>query len=59
MKKVALAAAVALLATTANAGQYDGALMDPEVIVADTVASNGGILVPITAIIFALVAVTN
>jgi hypothetical protein len=51
MKKIALAAAFSLAATTAYAGGMSEPVMEPEVIVEDTASSDGGILVPLLAII--------
>jgi len=47
MKKIALAAALSLAATTAFAGGMAEPMMEPEVIVEDSASSNGGILVPL------------
>ncbi|WP_095587782.1 hypothetical protein [Actibacterium ureilyticum] len=47
MKKLALAAALSVAATTAFAGNMAEPVMEPEVIVEDTSSSNGGILVPL------------
>ncbi|MGG7645429.1 hypothetical protein ACQ5SP_11540 [Rhodovulum sp. YNF3179] len=51
MKRIALAAAFSLAATSAFAGNMAEPVMEPEVIVEDTATSDGGILVPLLAII--------
>lgn len=51
MKKIALAAALSVAATSAFAGGYSEPVMEPEVIVEDTSSSAGGILVPLLAIL--------
>jgi len=56
MKKIALAAAFSLAATTAYAGGMSEPVMEPEVIVEDTASSDGGILVPLLAIVLFAVA---
>ena len=57
MKKLALAAALSVVATGAFAGGYVQPVVDPVVIVEDTSSSAGGILVPILAIILIAAAV--
>lgn len=47
MKKVALAAALSVAATTAFAGGYAEPVMEPEVIVEEASSSAGGIIVPL------------
>ncbi len=52
MKKLALAAALSVAASTAFAGNISEPIVEPEVIVEDTSSSsNGGILVPLLALI--------
>ena len=51
MKKIALAAAFATLATGAFAGNIVEPTMEPEVIVEDTSSSAGGIMVPLLALV--------
>jgi len=57
MKKVALAAALSLAATTAFAGGMAEPVMEPEVIVEETATSDAGILVPLLAIVLVAAAV--
>lgn len=57
MKKVALAAALSLAATTAFAGGMAEPVMEPEVIVEETASSDAGILVPLLAIVLVAAAV--
>ena len=61
MKKVALAAALSLAATTSFAGGLDEPIIEPEIIVEDTSSSAGGILVPIMLLVLlgAAVAAAN
>jgi hypothetical protein len=47
MKKVALAAALSLAATSAFAGSYVEPVMEPEVIIEETAGTSGGIVVPL------------
>ncbi len=47
MKKLALAAALSVAASTAFAGNPEPAVIEPEVVITDTSSSNGGILVPL------------
>lgn len=47
MKKLALAAALSVAATTAFAGNMSEPMMEPEIIIEDTSSSAGGILVPL------------
>lgn len=54
MKKVALAAALSLAATSAFAGGYTPPVMEPEVIVEETTGTGAGIVVPL--LLLALVA---
>lgn len=51
MKKVALAAAVSLAATSAFAGNMEEPMMEPEIVEAATSSSNGGILVPLILLV--------
>ena len=51
MKKIALAAAFATLATGVFAGNIEPAPLEPVVVVEDTSSSAGGILVPLLALI--------
>jgi hypothetical protein len=57
MKKLALAAALSVVATGAFAGGVVQPVVEPVVIVEDTSSSAGGILVPILAIILIAAAV--
>jgi tetrahydromethanopterin S-methyltransferase subunit C len=58
MKKLALAAALSVVATGAFAGGYvEPAVIEPVVIVEDTSSSAGGILVPVLALILIAAAV--
>ena len=59
MKKIALAAALSLAATSAFAGGYAEPILEPVVIVEDTSSSAGGILVPILAIILIAAAIAH
>jgi hypothetical protein len=60
MKKIALAAVLAVAASSAFAGGYSEPMIEPEVIVEDTTSSAAGIVVPIVALIlFAAVATCN
>lgn len=45
MKKLALAAALSLVATSALAGSYAAPAMEPEVIVENTSSSSGGMII--------------
>ena len=47
MKKIALAAALSVAATTAFAGGMAEPVMEPEVVAAETSSSAGGIVVPL------------
>ena len=51
MKKVALAAALSLAATSAFAGGLDAPIIEPEIIVEDTGSSGGGLLIPILLLV--------
>jgi hypothetical protein len=57
MKKLALAAALAVVATGAFAGGYVEPMVEPVVIVEDTSSSAGGILVPVLALILIAAAI--
>lgn len=57
MKKLALAAALSLVATGAIAGGVAGSAVEPVVIAEDTSSSAGGILVPVLALILIAAAV--
>ncbi|WP_212522882.1 hypothetical protein [Actibacterium sp. MT2.3-13A] len=59
MKKVALAAALTLAATTAFAGGMAEPVMEPEVIVEDSASSNGGILVPLLFVVMVAAVAAN
>lgn len=47
MKKLALAAMIAVIGTAALAGSYAEPIVEPEVIVAHSSSSVGGILIPL------------
>jgi hypothetical protein len=51
MKKLALAAALSVVATGAFAGGYVEPVLEPVVIVEDTSSSAGGIIVPVLALL--------
>lgn len=57
MKKIALAAAVSLAATSAFAGNLAEPIVEPEVIVEDTTSSAGGIIVPLLLLVLVAAAV--
>ena len=57
MKKLALAAALSMVATGAFAGGVAGSAVAPVVIAEDTSSSAGGILVPVLALILIAAAV--
>ncbi|PWJ17492.1 hypothetical protein [Jannaschia seohaensis] len=57
MKKIALAAALSLAATSAFAGNVEPAPVEPVVIVEDTSSSAGGIIVPLLALVLIAAAV--
>ncbi|ARE40647.1 hypothetical protein RGUI_2506 [Rhodovulum sp. P5] len=59
MKKLALAAALSVAATSAFAGGYTEPVIEPEVIVEDTSSSAAGILVPLIAVILIAAAASN
>ena len=58
MKKLALAAALSVVATGAFAGGYvePAVVIEPEVIVTETSSSAGGILVPAIAVLLLVLA---
>ncbi|MEC8628832.1 MAG: hypothetical protein VX202_03530 [Pseudomonadota bacterium] len=47
MKKLALAAALSVAASTAFAGNITPVEVEPEIVIEETSSSNGGILVPL------------
>lgn len=57
MKKLALAAALSVVATGAFAGGMVEPVIEPVVIVEDTTSSAGGILVPVLALILIAAAI--
>jgi hypothetical protein len=57
MKKLALAAALSVVATGAFAGGMVEPVIEPVVIVEDTSSSAGGILVPVLALILIAAAI--
>lgn len=59
MKKVALAAALALAASHAFAGSPAAPVVEPEVIAGDSSSSAGGLLVPIMLLVLVAAAVSN
>ena len=59
MKKIALAAALSVAASTAFAGNPAPAPVEPVVIVEDTSSSGGGVLVPLLAVILLAAAVAS
>ena len=59
MKKVALAAALSVAATTAFAGGYEEPIIEPEIIVEDTLSSNAGVLVPILVLVLLAAAASS
>ncbi|MEJ6393361.1 hypothetical protein V8J82_08855 [Gymnodinialimonas sp. 2305UL16-5] len=56
MKKLALAAALSVVATGAFAGGYVEPVIEPVVIVEETSSSAGGILVPAIAVLLLVLA---
>lgn len=58
MKKIALAAAFSLAASTAFAGGVSEPIVEPEVIVEDS-SSAGGVLVPLLFLVMLAAAVSN
>lgn len=59
MKKLALAAALSVVATGAFAGGMVEPVIEPVVIVEDTTSSAGGVLVPVLALILIAAAIAN
>jgi hypothetical protein len=57
MKKIALAAALSLAATTAYAGGYADPIVEPEIIVQDTSSSTPGIIIPILLLVLVAAAI--
>jgi hypothetical protein len=59
MKKIALAAALSVAASTAFAGNIEPAPVEPEpmVIVEDTATSSAGVIVPIIALVLLAAAI--
>jgi len=57
MKKVALAAALSVAATTAFAGNMSEPVMEPEIIVEETTASSSGGNMFVPILLFTLLAV--
>ncbi|NPD18571.1 hypothetical protein [Alterinioella nitratireducens] len=57
MKKLALAAALSVAATSAFAGGYVEPVLEPVVIVEETASSAGGVIVPILALILIAAAI--
>lgn len=59
MKKLALAAALSLAASTAFAGSAGEPIIEPEVIVEETSSSAGGILVPLLFLVLIAAAASS
>ncbi len=59
MKKLALAAALSVAATTAFAGGLVEPVMEPEVVEAATSSSAGGIIIPLLLLIVIAAAASN
>ncbi|MBE0552703.1 MAG: hypothetical protein IH625_03330 [Rhodobacteraceae bacterium] len=59
MKKIALAAALSLAATTAFAGGVAEPVMEPEVVEAATSSSSGGIIVPLLLLLVIAAAIAS
>ena len=59
MKKIALAAALSMAATTAFAGGVAEPVAEPEVVKAETSSSSGGILVPLLLLVIVAAAVAS
>lgn len=57
MKKIALAAALSLAATTAYAGGLADPIVEPEIIVQDTSSSAGGVIIPILLLLLVAAAI--
>ena len=59
MKKIALAAAFSLAASTAFAGNLSDPIIEEDVVIADTASSSGGILVPLLFLVIAAAVASN
>ena len=59
MKKLALAAALSVAASTAFAGNISEPVMEPEIIVEETSSSNGGVLVPLMFLVLVAAAASS
>ncbi|MCB6178025.1 hypothetical protein LHP98_07765 [Rhodobacter sp. Har01] len=59
MKKLALAAALSVAATTSFAGGMAEPVMEPEVVKAETSSSAGGIIVPLLLLVLLAAVVSN
>ena len=59
MKKLALAAAVSLYATTSFAGGMAEPVMEPEVVVEEASSSSGNIVVPLLVVLLLAAAASN
>ncbi len=59
MKKLALAAALSVAASTAFAGGMVEPIMEPEVVEANTSSSAGGIIVPLLLLLVIAAAASN
>lgn len=59
MKKLALAAALTVAASTAFAGGMVEPIMEPEVVEANTSSSAGGIIVPLLLLLVVAAAASN
>ena len=59
MKKIALAAALSVAASTAFAGGVAEPVMEPEVVAAATTSSSGGILIPLLLLVVVAAAVSS
>jgi hypothetical protein len=58
MKKIALAAALSVAASTAFAGGVVEPVMEPEVVKAATTSSSGGVLIPLLLLVIVAAAVS-
>ena len=59
MKKLALAAVLAMAASTAVAGSYVDPVVEPEVVVAHSSSSVGGILIPLLLLVLVAAAAAS
>lgn len=59
MKKIALAAALSLAATTAFAGGMAEPEMEPAVVAAETSSSSGGIIIPLLLLLLVAAAAAD